>query len=113
MLAPKFDGPYWITDALGPNTYRLLGEGGQVEEVVAAEQLKPCHLESPEEIEAGEGIAPVEGARWKKEFIPSLRPRTSHPLIPRQGPFSKEGAEGRQGFAWRSPSRPSRNRWHC
>ena len=59
-LAPKFEGPYWITDALGPNTYRLIGEGGQVEEVVAADQLKPCHSEQPEESEAGASNAPVE-----------------------------------------------------
>ena len=35
---------------LGSNTYRLVGEGGQVEEVVAADQLKPYHGESPESI---------------------------------------------------------------
>ena len=52
-LAPKFEGPYWITDALGSNTYRLVGNGGQVEEVVAADQLKRYHAESlePEEPE--------------------------------------------------------------
>ena len=49
-LAPKFEGPYWITAVLGANTYRLVGEGGQVEEVVAADQLKPYHGESPESI---------------------------------------------------------------
>ena len=58
-LATKFEGPYWITDTLSPNTYRLIGEGGQVEEVVAADQLKPCHSEQPEEIEAGASNAPV------------------------------------------------------
>ena len=31
---------------LGSNTYRLVGEGGQVEEIVAADQLKPYHTES-------------------------------------------------------------------
>ena len=38
-LAPKFEGPYWITAVLGSNTYRLVSDGGQVEEVVAADQL--------------------------------------------------------------------------
>ena len=42
-LAPKFEGPYWITAVLGSNTYRLVSDGGQVEEVVAADQLKPYH----------------------------------------------------------------------
>ena len=41
-LAPKFEGSYWITDVLGANTYRLVGNGGQIEEVVAADQLKRC-----------------------------------------------------------------------
>ena len=48
-----------------------------MEEMVAAEQLKSCHLESPEEIKAGKGTTPVEGARWKKEFIPGLGARTN------------------------------------
>ena len=56
-LAPKVEGPHWITDALGSNTYQLVGNGGQVEEVVAADQLKICHTESPKpaEPEAGNG----------------------------------------------------------
>ena len=58
-LAPKFEDPYWITETLDANTYRLIDEGGLVEEVVAADQLKPCHSEPPEEIEAGESNAPV------------------------------------------------------
>ena len=47
-LAPKFEGPYWITAVLGSNTYRLVGDGGQDEEVVGAHQLKPYHGETPE-----------------------------------------------------------------
>ena len=43
-LAPKFEGPYWITDA-------LVGNGGQIEEVVSADQLKRCHTESPKPTE--------------------------------------------------------------
>ena len=33
---------------LGSNTYRLVSDGGQVEEVVAADQLKPYHGKPPE-----------------------------------------------------------------
>ena len=40
-LATKLEGPYWITDALGLNTYRLVGDGGQIEEVVAADHASP------------------------------------------------------------------------
>ena len=62
-LAPKFEGPYWITAVLGSNTYRLVSEGGQVEEVVAADQMKTYHGESPEasevDLEGGSEKAPV------------------------------------------------------
>ena len=47
-LAPKFEGPYWITAVLGSNTYRLVSDGGQIEEIVAADQLKPYRSEATE-----------------------------------------------------------------
>ena len=50
-LAPKFKGLYWITVVLGSNTYQLVGEGGQAEEIMAADQLKPYHGDSPESVE--------------------------------------------------------------
>ena len=41
---------------LSSNIYRLVAEGGQAEEIVAAEQLKLYHSESPESTEVnGEG----------------------------------------------------------
>ena len=110
-LAPKFEGPYWITDALGRNTYHLIGEGGHVEEVVAADQLKPCHSEQPEEIKAGAGNAPVEESVVEEGTPPWPTLADEPPAQPATGPYPREGAEGRRGFAWRPPSRPSWNRW--
>ena len=86
-LAPKFEGPYWITDALGPNAYRLIGDGGQVEEVVAAEQLKPCHPQSPEEIRT----APVEGGAVEEDSHPGPTPADEPPAHPATGTVPKRG----------------------
>ena len=73
-LAPKFEGPYWIMAVLGSNTYRLVVEGGQAEEIVAADQLKPYHGELPESAEVvGQGdlglvppVSPETGAIPKR-----------------------------------------------
>ena len=40
-LAPKFSGPYWILEARGSNSYRLVGADGVEEALVHAEHLKP------------------------------------------------------------------------
>ena len=62
-LAPKFEGPYWVTAVLGSNTYTLVSDGGQVEELEPADHLKPYHGESPESnevgAEGGSGKAPA------------------------------------------------------
>ena len=90
-LAPKFEGSYWITYALGSNTYRLIGEGDQVEELVAADQLKPCHSEQPEEIEAGASNAPVEESVVEEDTPPAPTPADEPPAQPATGTVSKRG----------------------
>ena len=64
-LAPKFAGPYTITAVVGPNTYRLEGESGQVEELVAADQLKPFYADTQviesETLPVENDAAPEEG----------------------------------------------------
>ena len=81
---------------LGPNTYRLVGKGGQVEEIVAADQLKPYHSESLEPLELddegnSEPASPNElpvpsdtGAIPKRPRgkPPWLRPEASAPVAP-------------------------------
>lgn len=39
-LAPKYRGPYLITEKRGTNTYRLLDADGAVEDIVNAKDLK-------------------------------------------------------------------------
>ena len=120
-LAPKFEGPYWITDTLGSNTYRLVGNGGQIEEVVAADQLKRCHTESPKPTEPEGGndeetaprsetpvVTPIE------EELPKRRGKPPRARVEVVDPFEPTGAarsdsptEG-TGKAPSSPSSGSR-----
>ena len=69
-------------DAFGPNTYRLIGEGGQVEEVVVADQLKPCHSEQPGEIEVGASNAAVEESVVEEGTPPGPTPADEPPAQP-------------------------------
>ena len=62
-----------------------------MEEVVAAEQLKPCPLESPEEIEAGEGTVPVEGGAVEESIHPGPTPADEPSAHPATGTVSKRG----------------------
>ena len=116
-LAPKFEGPYWITDALGPNTYRLVGDTGEIEEVVAADQLKSYHSESPPPEEPEETVdaevAPTgesasdavmdqtlprrrgRPAGVRAEAVGPLGPNPSVPSVPTQPPASPPPRRGR------------------
>ena len=69
----KFEGPYWITDALGPHT-------------VAADQLKPCHSEQPGKIETGASNAPVEESVVEEGTRPGPTPADEPPAQPAINP---------------------------
>ena len=109
-LAPKFEGPYWITDALGPNTYRLIGEGSQVEEVVAVDQLKPCHSEQPEESEAGASKARVEESVVEEGTPPGPTPADEPPAQPATGTVPKRGRRRPPRIRIETAEPSSRNR---
>ena len=102
-LAPKFEGPYWITAVLGSNTYRLVSDGGQIEEVVAADQLKPYRSEAtePPEIgaDSGSGTEPAgelplpQGTGAIPKTPPERPPRTrSETTAPPRTPSVGQGA---------------------
>ena len=40
-LAPKYIGPYEIMEKKGPNTYSLMDQDGDIEDLIHAEHLKP------------------------------------------------------------------------
>ena len=55
-LAPKYVGPYEILEKKGPNTYILVDQDGDVEDLVHAEHLKPYFAEKePEKSEETPG----------------------------------------------------------
>ena len=96
-LAPKFEGSYWITAVLGSNTYRLVSDGGQVEEIVAADQLKPYHGELPEsnevDTESGSGEEPAGDLPVSQERKRERPPRAcSDAPVPAESPWAKREA---------------------
>ena len=48
-LAPKYVGPYEILEKKGPNTYKLVDQEGDIEDLVHAEHLKPFFAEKEPE----------------------------------------------------------------
>ena len=48
-LAPKYVGPYDMLEKKGPNTYLLMDQDGDIEDLVHAENLKPYFAEKEPE----------------------------------------------------------------
>ena len=93
-LAPKYVGPYDILEKKGPNTYKLVDQEGDIEDLVHAEHLKPFFAEK--EPEDDEGKPDHDGIREEDDNAPppgEEEMAMSDPPLARTQPLAGVGSD--------------------
>ena len=102
---------------LGSNTYKLVSDGGQVEEVVAADQHNPYHGESPKshevDAEGGSESAPTGDLPVSQETEATLKRALGRPPRARSGATAPADlppvGQGVANLSRRERGRPSKH----